>query len=87
MNAASSKLCILYLFEICFQQIENSQPKLSHGQISELIRRWFIEDKGDHQKFLWERDEETVEWLIEQVQKPFPLLIIATFPITFYHLN
>jgi hypothetical protein len=32
-----------------------------------MMRRWFIEDMGDHQKFLWDRDEPAVEWMISQV--------------------
>ena len=56
-----------YIYKSFFLQIETSQPELTHGQICEMMRRWFIEDNGDHQKFLWDRDEPTVEWLLKQV--------------------
>lgn len=31
-----------------------------------MLRRWFVEDKGDTNSFLWEQNEAVVEWLEEQ---------------------
>lgn len=31
-----------------------------------MLRRWFVEDKGDTNSFLWDQNEPIVEWLEEQ---------------------
>ena len=46
----------------------NTDKKRKHSQIPEMIRRWFIEDKGENQRFMWEHDKEVVAWLQDQVQ-------------------
>ena len=38
-----------------------------HGQKMEMIRRWFIEDKGDNMRFLWDQDQGAVEWMEFQI--------------------
>merc|ERR1712088_956577 len=38
-----------------------------HGQKMEMIRRWFIEDKGDNMRFLWDQDQDSVEWMDSQI--------------------
>ena len=38
-----------------------------HGQKSEMLRRWFIEDRGDTLRYLWDQDVHAVEWLEVQV--------------------
>ena len=38
---------------------------LCHGQKTEMIRRWFIEDVGD--RSLWDQDSQVVRWLENQV--------------------
>lgn len=48
----------------------NKMPNLKHGQKSEMIRRWFIEDKGENQRFLWDHDEAVVEWMTAQEDSP-----------------
>lgn len=42
---------------------------LRPGQKSEMLRRWFIEDQGEDQRFLWEQDQPVVEWLLKQQQE------------------
>lgn len=32
-----------------------------------MLRRWFVEDKGETNSFLWDQNEPVVEWL--QAQK------------------
>jgi acetyl-CoA carboxylase/biotin carboxylase 1 len=31
-----------------------------------MLRRWFVEDKGETNSFLWDQNEPAVEWLEEQ---------------------
>ena len=31
-----------------------------------MLRRWFVEDKGDTNSFLWDQNESVVEWFEEQ---------------------
>jgi acetyl-CoA carboxylase/biotin carboxylase 1 len=46
---------------------EPGGSRLTHGQSLEMLRRWFIEDLGENQRFLWEQDRPAVEWLQQQV--------------------
>lgn len=50
-------------------KLKNEIPDqtLGHGQKTEMIRRWFIEDRGD--RTLWEQDGQVVEWLQNQVNQ------------------
>ena len=41
--------------------------KMTHGQSLEMIRRWFIEEEGENQRFLWDQDRAAVDWLQQQV--------------------
>lgn len=34
-----------------------------------MLRRWFVEDKGDTNAYQWEQNESTVEWM-EAQRKP-----------------
>ncbi len=31
-----------------------------------MLRRWFVEDKGETNSFLWDQNESVVEWFEEQ---------------------
>lgn len=31
-----------------------------------MLRRWFVEDKGETNSFMWDQNEPVVEWLEEQ---------------------
>ena len=46
---------------------ETGKGKLTHRQSLEMIRRWFIEEQGENQRFLWDQDRAAVEWLQQQV--------------------
>ena len=46
---------------------ETGKGKLTHRQSLEMIRRWFIEEQGENQRFLWDQDRAAVEWLQLQV--------------------
>merc|ERR1719394_1953832 len=42
---------------------ETAAKKQSHGQTLELLRRWFIEDKGESHRGTWDNDRAASEWL------------------------
>uniref|UniRef100_A0A1B6DY08 Uncharacterized protein n=1 Tax=Clastoptera arizonana TaxID=38151 RepID=A0A1B6DY08_9HEMI len=44
-------------------QLMKIQPNLSDGQAQAMLRRWFVEDKGTTQAYLWEKNEAVVTWL------------------------
>merc|ERR1712141_367639 len=48
--------------------LDNAPNSFGKGQKMEMIRRWFIEDKGDNMRFLWDQDQATVEWLEQQIE-------------------
>ena len=48
---------------------ESGKSKLPHRQSLEMIRRWFIEEQGENQRFLWDQDRPAVDWLQQQVSK------------------
>lgn len=39
------------------------QPDLSVGQASSMLRRWFTEQEGPAKVYLWDNNQEVVEWL------------------------
>ncbi|XP_065216768.1 acetyl-CoA carboxylase isoform X5 [Planococcus citri] len=49
------------------QQILHVQPNLTEGQALSMLRRWFAEDKGTTQAYLWDNNEAIVNWLSEQL--------------------
>jgi len=44
--------------------------RMKRRQASEMIRQWFIEDKGQNQRFLWEQDRPAVDWMEAQLSAP-----------------
>ncbi|XP_063979421.1 acetyl-CoA carboxylase isoform X2 [Diachasmimorpha longicaudata] len=44
------------------------EPTLDYRQVDAMLRRWFVEDKGTTESYLWDQDEAVVNWLIEQAQ-------------------
>ena len=48
--------------------LDNAPNSFGKGQKMEMIRRWFIEDKGDNMRFLWDQDQATVEWIEQQIE-------------------
>ncbi|EFX86656.1 hypothetical protein DAPPUDRAFT_222043 [Daphnia pulex] len=55
-------------------QIIQVQQQLTHPQAEAMLRRWFVEDKGATDGYLWEDNRIVVEWLEDQLkgecQKP-----------------
>ncbi|XP_052899542.1 acetyl-CoA carboxylase [Anopheles moucheti] len=56
----------LLLEEHFIKQIFEAQDDLSVGQAKSMLRRWFVEDKGATEAYLWETNESAVEWLENQ---------------------
>lgn len=47
-------------------EILSTQPNLDVRQVEAMLRRWFIEDKGATESYLWDQDEATTYWLEAQ---------------------
>lgn len=47
-------------------EILSTQPNLDVRQVGAMLRRWFIEDKGATESYLWDQDEATAYWLEAQ---------------------
>jgi len=47
--------------------IKSLNPKLKMGQKQEMLRRWFIEDRGENERFAWDKDKPAVDWLLAQI--------------------
>lgn len=48
------------------KKILDAQESLSVGQAQSMLRRWFVEDLGATEAYLWDRNEDVVEWLERQ---------------------
>jgi hypothetical protein len=44
------------------------QQQLTHPQAEAMLRRWFVEDKGATDGYLWEDNRIVVEWLEDQLK-------------------
>ncbi|KAL6432779.1 hypothetical protein ACFW04_006277 [Cataglyphis niger] len=47
-------------------EILSTQPNLDVRQVGAMLRRWFIEDKGTTESYLWDQDEAATCWLEAQ---------------------
>lgn len=47
-------------------EILSTQPSLDVRQVEAMLRRWFIEDKGATESYLWDQDEAAACWLEAQ---------------------
>lgn len=48
------------------RDILETQPGLGVRQVEAMLRRWFVEDKGATESYLWDRDEAVASWLEAQ---------------------
>lgn len=48
------------------RDILTTQPTVGEGQVDAMLRRWFVEDKGATESYLWDQDESVVTWLVSQ---------------------
>ncbi|XP_043924452.1 acetyl-CoA carboxylase 2 [Protopterus annectens] len=53
----------LLLEEIAKQEILKANKELSDGHIQSMLRRWFVESEGAVKAYLWESNQDVVEWL------------------------
>ena len=44
------------------------QHQLTHPQAEAMLRRWFVEDRGATDGYLWEDNRIVVEWLENQIK-------------------
>ncbi|XP_046476133.1 acetyl-CoA carboxylase isoform X3 [Neodiprion pinetum] len=44
----------------------STQPSLGVGTVVSMLRRWFVEDRGATESYLWDQDEAVAKWLISQ---------------------
>ncbi|KAI5726751.1 hypothetical protein M8J76_007892 [Diaphorina citri] len=51
------------------KQLKRIDPNLTDGRALEMLRRWFIEDKGATVGYQWENNEEVVNWLTSQMDE------------------
>jgi len=47
-------------------EILSTQPNLDVRQVGAMLRRWFIEDKGAIESYLWDQDDAAACWLEAQ---------------------
>lgn len=47
-------------------EILSTQPSLDVRQVNAMLRRWFVEDKGATESYLWDQDEAATNWLEAQ---------------------
>lgn len=50
------------------EEILSTQRSLDVRQVGAMLRRWFIEDKGTTESYLWDQDEAATIWLEQQRQ-------------------
>ena len=49
-------------------RITQVQPELNYPQVEAMLRRWFVEDRGATNAYLWEDNRVVVEWLESQLK-------------------
>ncbi|XP_008215451.1 acetyl-CoA carboxylase isoform X2 [Nasonia vitripennis] len=49
------------------RQILETQPELGERQVEAMLRRWFVEDKGATESYLWDNDEAASNWMEKQI--------------------
>uniref|UniRef100_A0AAY4EC52 acetyl-CoA carboxylase n=1 Tax=Denticeps clupeoides TaxID=299321 RepID=A0AAY4EC52_9TELE len=57
----------LLLEDTVKRKIQTANSELTDGQIQAMLRRWFVEAEGAVKAYLWDRNEEVVEWLERQL--------------------
>lgn len=56
----------LILEDYFVKRILAAQDNLSVGQAQSMLRRWFIEDRGTTEAYVWDKNDKIVEWLESQ---------------------
>ncbi|XP_076277454.1 acetyl-CoA carboxylase isoform X2 [Lasioglossum baleicum] len=50
------------------EEVLSMQPRFDVRQVGAMLRRWFTEDKGPTECYLWDQDEAATNWLESQRQ-------------------
>ncbi|XP_064837408.1 acetyl-CoA carboxylase isoform X3 [Oncorhynchus masou masou] len=59
----------LLLEDTVKRKIQVANSELTNGQIQAMLRRWFVEAEGTVKAYLWDSNEEVVEWLEKQLKE------------------
>ncbi|XP_021331867.1 acetyl-CoA carboxylase 1 isoform X1 [Danio rerio] len=57
----------LLLEETVKRKIQCANSELTDGQVQAMLRRWFVEAEGAVKAYLWDSNEDVVEWLERQL--------------------
>ncbi|KAG8451331.1 hypothetical protein GDO86_003516 [Hymenochirus boettgeri] len=57
----------LLLEDVAKKKIHSANPELTDGQIQAMLRRWFVEVEGTVKAYLWDNNNDVVEWLEKQL--------------------
>lgn len=56
----------LLLEDYFVSRILAAQDNMSVGQAQIMLRRWFVEDQGATEAYMWDKNEQMVDWLEKQ---------------------
>ncbi|KAL0994179.1 hypothetical protein UPYG_G00118810 [Umbra pygmaea] len=59
----------LLLEDTAKRKIQGANSELTDGQIQAMLRRWFVEAEGTVKAYLWDSNEDVVEWLEKQLKE------------------
>uniref|UniRef100_A0AAR2KSB1 acetyl-CoA carboxylase n=1 Tax=Pygocentrus nattereri TaxID=42514 RepID=A0AAR2KSB1_PYGNA len=57
----------LLLEDTVKRKIQRANSELTDGQVQAMLRRWFVEAEGAVKAYLWDSNEDVVEWLEKQL--------------------
>uniref|UniRef100_A0A8B9L5Y8 acetyl-CoA carboxylase n=1 Tax=Astyanax mexicanus TaxID=7994 RepID=A0A8B9L5Y8_ASTMX len=57
----------LLLEDTVKKKIQRANSELTDGQVQAMLRRWFVEAEGAVKAYLWDSNEDVVEWLERQL--------------------
>uniref|UniRef100_A0AAY5F4Q3 acetyl-CoA carboxylase n=1 Tax=Electrophorus electricus TaxID=8005 RepID=A0AAY5F4Q3_ELEEL len=57
----------LLLEDTVKRKIQEANGELTDGQVQAMLRRWFVEAEGAVKAYLWDSNEDLVEWLEKQL--------------------
>ena len=67
-------------------QITQVQHQLTQPQSEAMLRRWFVEDRGATDAYMWEDNRIVVEWLEKQLKVNFLLFLPRTYCVILEHI-
>uniref|UniRef100_K1RAK3 Acetyl-CoA carboxylase 1 n=1 Tax=Magallana gigas TaxID=29159 RepID=K1RAK3_MAGGI len=55
------------------RQLKRKMKPVTHnvgeGELNSMLHRWFVEDRGTVNAYMWEDDKAMVQWLTEQIRE------------------